>query len=94
MHTLKLQLCLQAEKDLTVNVTNWTKNENQQWLLGAPQYETQNTNEENQTILAQHHQFVEDKAVARSNQLEEELKRYIVVTCSYVKIYNPFAKRI
>ena len=66
--------CLQAEKDLTVSVANCTQNENQQWQLGAPQHETENTDEENQPLLAQHHQFIEDKAVARDNKLEEEIK--------------------
>jgi hypothetical protein len=43
------------------------QNENQQWQLEASQHETENTDEENQPLLAQHHQFIEDKAVARDN---------------------------
>ena len=62
------QFFLQAEKDLTVSVANCTQNENQQWQLGAPQHETENTDEENQPLLAQHHQFIEDKAVARDTK--------------------------
>jgi|LakMenEpi03Aug12_release.lakeMendotaPanAssembly.Ray.scaffolds.fasta_scaffold3284545_1 hypothetical protein len=37
----------------------------------SPQHEKQHTNEENQPLLPQYHQFVEDKAVARNNQLGE-----------------------
>ena len=45
----------------------------QQWQLESPQHEKQHTNEENQPLLAQYHQFVEDKAVARNNQLGETI---------------------
>jgi hypothetical protein len=35
-----------------VSVANCTQNENQQWQLGAPQHETEITDEENQPLLA------------------------------------------
>ena len=47
----------------------------QQWLLEAPKHQEDNTFEENQPLLAQHHQFVEDKLVAQENILQEEIKR-------------------
>ena len=81
------QFCLQAAKDLTMSVANCTQHENQQWQLGAPQHETENTDEENQPLLAQHHQFIEDKAVARDNKLEEEIK---AVYCGNLQLRTIF----
>ena len=68
-------------------MANCTQNENQQWQLGAPQHETENTDEENQPLLAQHHQFIEDKAVARDNKLEEEIK---AVYCGNLQLRTIF----
>lgn len=47
------------------------ENENQHWLLKPPLFETNNTDEENQHLLAQLYQFIEDKAVVRANILEK-----------------------
>ncbi len=69
-----------------MSVANCTQNENQEWQLGAPQHETENTDEENQPLLAQHHQFIEDK-VARDNKLEEEIK---AVYCGNLQLRTIF----
>ena len=53
----------------------------QQWLLEAPKHQEDNTFEENQPLLAQHHQFVEDKLVAQENILQKKSKGYTAATC-------------
>ena len=67
--------CLAARNNMTVSSTKCDDSYEQKWLLDAPQHQTENTEEENQPLLAQHHQFVEDSAVDRSNILEQEIKK-------------------
>jgi hypothetical protein len=67
--------CLVAGKNLTLYPAKCEDYEDQVWLVGAPQHQTTNTEEEDQPLLAQHHQFVEDEAVERANILEREIKQ-------------------
>lgn len=68
--------CLKALNTTRVLATTCIENDQtQQWLPEVPIHEINNTDEENQPLLAQHHQFVEDKAVERANVLESEIKQ-------------------
>ena len=68
--------CLETRNNSRVAADKCMENvDAQQWLLEAPLHETNNTEEENQPLLAQHHQFVEDKSVERANILEREIKQ-------------------
>ena len=67
-------LCLETKPNSRVSANNCVpENESQQWLLEAPLFEVNNTDEENQSLLAQHHQFIADKSVDRANILEKEI---------------------
>ncbi len=67
--------CLVAGKNQTLFPSDCADFPDQKWLLDAPVHKTTNTDEENQPLLAQHHQFIEDEAVERSNVLEREIKQ-------------------
>ena len=66
--------CLEAQNK-TVLAANCEEKAAQQWLLDAPKNQESNTFEENQPLLAQHHQFVEDKLVGHENAIQDEIKR-------------------
>lgn len=66
--------CLEARKE-TVVATSCKEKPAQQWLLEAPKHQDSNTEMENQPLLAQHHQFIQDKLVEQNNALQEEIQR-------------------
>ena len=67
--------CLESQENNSVKATPCNRNENQQWLLDAPKHEDTNTDEEDQPLLVQHHQFIENKLIDDDNILQDEIKR-------------------
>ena len=67
--------CLTVEGNIQIFPKPCDDSAEQKWLLDAPFHQSTNTEEEDQPLLAQHHQFVEDKDVDRSNILEREIKQ-------------------
>ena len=67
--------CLVAGQSMTIYPEKCNDSAEQKWFLDAPHHKSTNTEEEDQPLLAQHHQFVDDEAVERDNVLEREIKQ-------------------
>ncbi len=65
--------CLEAYRDLRVEAVNCSHTKtNQQWTFEPDRMPK--TKEENGPLLAQHHQYIEDKTLERENALLQEIK--------------------
>jgi hypothetical protein len=67
--------CLEAYEDKRVKAVNCSPTKtNQQWIFEPERRKTSGKTEEIGPLLAQHHQYIEDKTLERENALLKEIK--------------------
>jgi hypothetical protein len=68
--------CLEVYKDLRVEAVNCseTKTMNQHWMFEPDRSQMIGSREETSPLLAQHHQYKEDKTLERENAFLREIK--------------------
>jgi hypothetical protein len=67
--------CLEAYKDRRVEAVNCSHTKtNQQWIFEPERRKIIRPTEDNGPLLAQHHQYIEDKTLERENALLKEMK--------------------
>lgn len=64
--------CVEAYKDLRVEIINCSAiKTNQQWLLEPIRHSMDTTEDVVGPLLDQHHQFIEDKTMERENAMQQ-----------------------